>query len=81
MGKKMKTTSSEKLLHSEKLAPNDSSGKEIVFTNIKRGKIRSKRIFTFHCWKCGTLMHIDLSDKPETLKCWQCGTVLTVPEE
>jgi len=73
--KKTKTNSPEHLPHP------DLSSKDILFTNMKKKSLSRKRIFTFHCWKCGTLMHIDLADKPETVKCWQCGTNLTIPKE
>jgi DNA-directed RNA polymerase subunit RPC12/RpoP len=73
--KKTKMTSSEHYLHP------DLSNKEALFSNMKKKRLSRKRIFTFHCWKCGTLMHIDLIDKPETVKCWQCGTILTIPKE
>jgi hypothetical protein len=73
--KKTKTTLPEQHIYP------DSSKKEVLFSNMKKKRLRRKRIFTFHCWKCGTLMHIDLTDKPDTVKCWQCGTILTIPKE
>jgi len=73
--KKTKTTSPE-----HPTLP-DSSSKEALFSNMKQKRLGRKRIFTFHCWKCGTLMHIDLADRPDTVKCWQCATILTIPKE
>jgi hypothetical protein len=73
--KKTKITSSERPPHP------DSASKEALFSNMKKKRLSRKRIFTFHCWKCGTLMHIDLADKPDTVKCWQCGTMLAIPKE
>lgn len=75
MAKKTKTDLPKQPTHP------DSSTKDILFTDMKQKKLSRKRIFTFHCWKCGTLMHVDLVDKPETVKCWQCGTILTIPKE
>jgi hypothetical protein len=73
--KKTKTTLPEQHIYP------DSSRNEALFSNMKKKRLSRKRIFTFHCWKCGTLMHIDLVDKPDSVKCWQCGTILTIPKE
>lgn len=52
-----------------------------LFTDIENNEQTDSDLFKFHCWKCGTEVYVDFSDRPDSIKCDECGTKLPVPKE
>jgi hypothetical protein len=58
----------------------ESKDEEDLITNSEE-HIEDTDVFTFHCWKCGEEIEVNLIGKPDTVGCWNCGTNLSVPKE
>ena len=73
--------SNEKSYSHEEISDDKSLDEAGLFGDIENDDEEAEDIFTFHCWRCGAEVHVDILDRPDTVECEECGTKLKVPEE
>ena len=73
--------SNEKSYSYEEASDDKSLDEAGIFADIEKDDKEGEDIFTFHCWKCGSEVHVDVLDRPHSIECDECGTKLSVPKE